>query len=172
MTTYVLPDELRRTLRQPLGDLVSGTEAECIRILKEAIKKEAPTKLILVGDTVSRSAVQAGISPDVMIIDNLEKRARAISYTFQPRKVIKTKNQAGRIEDEARRTVERAIHGEADLVEVDGEEDLLTIIAVLTAPSGSLVIYGQPGEGIIIVRVSSLKKQEAQSILDRMERLA
>lgn len=138
--------------------------------MKEVIAKENPTKVILVGDGVSRNASQKGIGVDVMIIDNLEKRTRAKPYAFQSKVKIKTTNHAGMIEAQAREVVERAVLGSADLIEVDGEEDLLAIVAVQAAPVGSLIVYGQPGEGIVLVRVSDSKKAEAQGILDQMEK--
>jgi uncharacterized protein (UPF0218 family) len=170
VTRYVLTTKLRKTLSRPLGVLVSGNEDECNRILKQVIAKETPTKVILVGDTVSRNAAQRGIRVDLMIIDNLEKRIRAKTYAFEPKRRIKTRNLAGMIEAQAREAVEQAVLGRGDLVEVDGEEDLLAIIAVQTSPLGSLVVYGQPGEGIVLVRVSETKKAEAQAILDQMEK--
>ena len=171
MTRYVLTPKLRVTLSRPLGALLVGNEDECNRVLKEVIAKENPTKVILVGDSISRNATQNGIRADLMIIDNMEKRARAKTYEFKPKKRIRTKNPAGTIEAEACETVRRAILGDGDLIEVEGEEDLLAIVAVKSAPLGSLVVYGQPGEGIVLVRVSEEKKVEAQAILDRMERI-
>jgi uncharacterized protein (UPF0218 family) len=150
---------------------VQGLSIDLGRLLDEIIVKEKPTKLILVGDSVSRQASQAGVGADVMIIDNLEKRQKAIPYVHSRNRVITAKNQAGRIEDEARLAVERAIAGEADLVEIDGEEDLLAIIAVLAAPTGSLVVYGQPNEGVVLVRVSSERKASAEQVLQQMDRL-
>ncbi len=171
MTRYVLTPKLRETLSRPLGVLVAGNEDECNRILKEVIAKEHPTKVILVGDSISRNATQSGIRADLMIIDNLEKRARAKTYEFKAQRRIRTKNPAGTIEVEACETVKRAILGGGDLIEVEGEEDLLTIVTVRSAPLGALVVYGQPGEGIVLVRVSEAKKAEAQAILDQMERI-
>jgi len=170
VTSYVLTAKLRKTLSRPLGVLVPGDEEECNLILKQVIAKENPTKVILVGDTVSRNAAQNGIRADIMIIDNLEKRARAKPYAFEAKVKIKTTNHAGMIEVQARDAVEQAVLGRGDLIEVDGEEDLLAIVAVQTAPIGSLVVYGQPGKGIVLVRVSEAKKAEAQAIFDQMEK--
>lgn len=171
MTRYVLTPKLRETLSRPLGVLVVGNEDECNQILKEVIANEHPTKVILVGDSISGNATQNEIRADLMIIDNLEKRARAKTYAFKPKKKIRTKNPAGTIEAEACETIQRAILGEGDLIEVEGEEDLLAIVAVKSAPLGSLVVYGQPYEGIVLVRVSEAKKAEAQAILDQMKRI-
>ncbi len=149
---------------------MSGNEDECNRILREVIAKENPTKVILVGDTVSRNAAQMGIRSDLMIIDNLKKRTKAKPYTFQSKVKIRTTNHAGMIEAKAREAVEQAVLRGSDLIEVDGEEDLLAIVAVQTSPVGSLVVYGQPGEGIVLVRVSEAKKAEAQAIIEQMEK--
>jgi hypothetical protein len=170
-TTYVLPERLRTTLRRPLGELIPGSEIDLGQVLRNTIAKGKPTRLILVGDSVSRQAFQAGVTPDVMIIDNLEKREKAIAYAHRRNRVITAKNQAGRIEQNARLAVEQAIRGEADLVEIDGEEDLLAITAVIAAPLGSLVVYGQPNEGVVLVRVSKESKAEAEKILEQMERV-
>ena len=41
---------------------------------------------------------------------------------------------------------------------VDGEEDLLALVAVLYAPQNSFVVYGQPHCGIVFVKVTSRRK--------------
>jgi uncharacterized protein (UPF0218 family) len=46
---------------------------------------------------------------------------------------------------------------------------LLALIAVLYAPEKSLVVYGQPYEGIVVVKVTSEKKAEATEILKAMK---
>ena len=169
-TTYVLPESLRATLKRPLGDLVKG-QVDLGTLLRNVMAERKPAKLILVGDSVSRQAIQAGIAADVMIIDNLEKRGKAIAYTHNHGRVITAKNQAGRIEPAAASAVERAIGGEADLVIIDGEEDLLAVIAVIAAPVGSLVVYGQPNEGVVLVMVSEARKADAEMLLKQMDRV-
>ena len=164
-----MTEVLRQSLKQPLGELVAGTEAECNRVLAEVVAEEKPPMLILVGDAVSRNAVDSRIEPDILIIDHLEKRGKARPFIFHNRKIIQTKNRAGAIEIEAWHAIDQAIKEGGALIEVDGEEDLLTIPAVLSAPNGSLVVYGQPAVGIVIVRVSENEKSQAKKILDLME---
>jgi len=41
---------------------------------------------------------------------------------------------------------------------VDGEEDLAVIPCVLMAPEGSLILYGQPGEGVVLVETDKVKE--------------
>ena len=170
-STYLLPERLRRTLRRPLGELVLGPEVDLGQLLRSIIAKEKPVRLILVGDSVSEQATRAGIMPDVRVIDNLEKRQTATAYAHPHSRKITAKNKAGKIEHNARLAVERAIGGKADLVVIDGEEDLLAIVAVITAPLGSLVVYGQPNQGVVLVRVSPASKAKAERILKRMGRV-
>ncbi len=52
---------------------------------------------------------------------------------------------------------------------VEGEEDLLVLIAVLYAPENSFVVYGQPYSGIVVVKVSAEKKAQAAAFLNEMK---
>ncbi len=54
---------------------------------------------------------------------------------------------------------------------VAGEEDLLTLAAVWLAPLGSLVVYGQPHQGVVTVEVTAQKKREAEKIFGLMEKV-
>lgn len=164
--TEILRDELKR----PLGQLVTGSVRECIKELNEFILRENPTGIFLVGDTIARTAIESGINPDVIIIDKMEMRQRALSFKHNQLHVFHTSNTRGTISLESWKTVEEAISRGNSVVLVDGEEDLLTLIVILSAPSGSFVVYGQPNQGIVIVRVSPDKKKEIQGIVERMER--
>jgi uncharacterized protein (UPF0218 family) len=139
-------------------------------VLVETIKREQPAVLILVGDTISRNAIQSGIEPNILIIDRLEKRSKAVPFLFHGMNLVRVKNAPGRIEMNAWNAINEAIRDRKTLVEVDGEEDLLTIPAVLNAPIGSLIVYGQPGVGIVIITVSEEMKSATQRLLDAMEK--
>jgi len=167
---YAATESIKETLKHPLGRLVEGTEADCNAVLAETVRSERPVALILVGDTISRNAIQSGIKPNVIVIDRLEKREKAVRFVFSGMNLVRVKNPAGRIETDAWRAIDKAVRQGNTLVEVDGEEDLLTIPAVLSAPVGSLVVYGQPGMGIVIISVSENMKAETKKILDKMEK--
>jgi hypothetical protein len=51
---------------------------------------------------------------------------------------------------------------------VDGEEDLLVIPACILAPENSVVMYGQPNEGLVIVQITPKIRAKVQKILDAM----
>jgi len=157
----IVPNETQREkLKDPLGELVIGEQDECINVLKGVLEAEKPVLLILVGDTISRTALQSGLQPSVIIIDGKEKRQTATKFPVEDARVLRTRNKPGCIEQEAWNTVERAVEYGSNVVLVDGEEDLLTLPAILSAPIGSLVVYGQPDKGIVLVRVTPEKKKE------------
>jgi len=52
---------------------------------------------------------------------------------------------------------------------VDGEEDLLTLVVVLSAPEDALVVYGQPHRGIVVVKVTEETREKMWRIVDAME---
>jgi Uncharacterized protein conserved in archaea len=55
------------------------------------------------------------------------------------------------------------------MIEVDGEEDLTTLPAMLVAPPGSSVVYGQPGEGMVHVGVDETTTEQAQQLLSKFD---
>ena len=81
-----LPDSLREHLKQPLGKLVTGSISDCNNAIRTTIQEEEPSKIVLVGDTVSRHAVEAGIHADLIIVDNKEMRQPSIPVSFGSRK--------------------------------------------------------------------------------------
>jgi hypothetical protein len=50
-------------------------------------------------------------------------------------------------------------------VAVKGEEDLLALPVIALAPVSALVFYGQPGEGIVVVRADAESKSRIKAIL-------
>lgn len=170
MPKLVLTEAQRQLLRKPLGQLVTGTPSECNTTLKRVQETERPRRLILVGDTVSRNAIESGIKPDVIIIDHKEQRGQAVEFTFEKSRIFRTRNEPGTIDLLAWGAITEAIEKGDSAVLVDGEEDLLALVAVIVAPDGSLVVYGQPREGVVLVRASGEKKNEIRKIIDNMNR--
>ena len=166
---YAITPELLEKFRQPFGVLLRGTFSETMKQLSAIVSKEKPSKVVSVGDTVSRNLHEQGIRTQLSITDNKSLRKRVKPATFPAQKVFRTRNPQGMITAEAIATVQEGLQANEDAhVIVDGEEDLLTLIAVLYAPEDALVVYGQPHEGIVVVKVTAEKKAEAQALLEAM----
>ncbi|MDD3690348.1 MAG: DUF359 domain-containing protein, partial [Synergistaceae bacterium] len=52
---------------------------------------------------------------------------------------------------------------------VEGEEDLAVMPAVLHGDGDTVVLYGQPDRGIVIIEVTEQKKMEISDYLNEME---
>ena len=162
-----LPDEVRPLLKRPLGQLFSSVTTAI-----EHLQQLRPARLIAVGDIVTAELLEAGLKPDVAVVDfavmrsPVDKKIRRTIDLFKT-KIVRAKNPAGTITRELRIALEKA---KPPLkIIVDGEEDLATIPAVLSAPLGSVVVYGQPDEGIVLVEVTEPKRREFEMLLEQFK---
>jgi len=168
---YNLTQELRVKLKKPLGTLIRGSFAETTMRFSEMVKKERPPSIIAVGDTVSRNLAKNHIPANLSIIDNKCMRRNVQSTPFATEKTFHVKNPQGTITEEAVATVQEALQSsQRTKIIVEGEEDLLTLIAIMNAPQDSFVLYGQPHEGIVVVKVTQGKKTEISELLKAMEK--
>ena len=150
--------------------LIQGSVDETIEQLKSFIEEEKPTRIISVGDAVSNSMIEKGISPDVLIVDNQVMRKKVRPIPVDVSRTLNIKNAPGTLTDEAWTVIEDALkQKQTTRVLVDGEEDLLTLVAVLCAPEKSLVVYGQPQVGIVAVKVTEQKKKLARRLVEEMK---
>jgi uncharacterized protein (UPF0218 family) len=167
---YSITPELRVKLKKPFGMLIQGTFSETMSKLGVIVGREKPPKVIAVGDTVSRNLQEHGVDAQLLITDNKRRRKRVEPAVFSAESVVRVRNPQGAISEEAVVAVRGALEGGGRVhVVVDGEEDLLVLVAGLYAPEGSLVVYGQPCEGIVVVKVTVEKRAEAVGILKAME---
>jgi len=168
--TLILKPELRQELKTPLGTLVKGTPQQTGKELKELIKKEKAQYIISVGDIVSQALLELGIKPHVMIIDGKAMRKQTQLLKAETGNKITVNNPAGMLTPQAWAATEKALsQKEPTLIMVEGEEDLLTLVAVLKAPENSLVAYGQPNEGVVVVKTDATAKHKANLIIEAME---
>ena len=162
-----LPENLREQLKMPLGDLIKEEEVNKENILNK-INSESIT--ITVGDRTTEKMIHFGIIPQIQVIDGLEKRnQRNIPMDETIRTEFTCKNPSGEITEESMQTIQNAFSCERPVrVIVKGEEDLLVIPACIFAPENSVVMYGQPNEGLVIVRVTPEIRSKVQKIVSVM----
>lgn len=153
--SLILPESLRIDLLKPLGRIIFCFE------------RPGLSKLIIsVGDLTTKTALESGITPYLMIIDNKVGRETYIDLMpmIQKRgfRVQRVASGPGFISREAHRLIQTFPTG---VIEVEGEEDLLVLPAIVAAPNGSVVYYGQPGSGMVEVVVTEEKKREVNLLL-------
>jgi len=173
MKTRRLTPALRRKLKSPVGLLIRGSPDEAMEKLKKMIEEARPSMVVSVGDVVSRSMLQSNISPQVLIVDNRVMREPITPISVDVDQTLRVKNPPGTLTEEVWLIMEKAIQSNRRTrVLVEGEEDLLTLAAVLCAPLGSLVVYGQPREGIVVIKVTELMKETVRGLVEAMKIVA
>ena len=169
-STYVVTSEVLAKFKKPFGDLIKGTSEETSKSLCIVIEKDHPTAVIAVGDRVSRNLNKNKIPMQISITDNKSHRRKLRPQVFADMHLVKIKNPQGTITPQAIIAMQDAVKSKSSTqILVDGEEDLLTLIAVRFAPENAMVVYGQPHEGIVYVKVTPSKRKEAEEILKRMK---
>jgi len=170
---YRLPEDMRDELRKPYGKIYQGNNSEIFRqILKDFSN---PTKIICVGDIVTFNMLSIGVIPDISFVDERTKRSPASHEIIEGVKhpdfiTFKVSNPAGVITEELIKLIYKAMASNTPVqIRIEGEEDLAALCAIMSAPLSSVVIYGMPEKGAVVVRVTQEKKNEIRSLLERMK---
>ncbi|HPE64234.1 MAG TPA: GTP-dependent dephospho-CoA kinase family protein [Methanothrix sp.] len=169
-----LPEELRSELKPPLGKLFRGRGQECIAPMQDLLRP-AP-KVIAVGDVTTFCLLSfSGRKPDICIVDNKTKRMPVPDHVQQgigdldSYEIVEVANPAATLSQELIDVIKDRLASDGRVkIVVDGEEDLATLPAIVYAPLGSTVVYGQPNEGSVAVVVTPERKEYAKSIMDKM----
>ena len=172
-----MPDSLRPELQKPLGRILTGANVKC------ALQLNRDNIIVTVGDVTTQCAFLCGVRPALAIIDlHVERKPfqSLEAYKFPNHyTIVHVQSGPGYI---ARDAIEAIAAWAGTIRErkrtvlvVNGEEDLLALPAILHAPIGSIVYYGQPkvaapafapiAEGLVEVVVTKEKKEEAASFL-------
>jgi len=162
-----LPENLREDLKIPLGDLINDIDVNNKNIQTKINPKSV---LITVGDRTTENMLQLGLKPQIQIIDGLEKRNQRIVPTDDAVNTnLSCRNPPGEITKESIQVIQKAFSSEPPVrITVDGEEDLLVLPVCIAAPENSVVMYGQPNEGLVIVHITPEIRAKVQKILDVM----
>lgn len=161
---YIFEDpEIREELSRPLGQVL-GEDTALGRV------RGFSGMVLSVGDVVSRTLLEHDFRPEIVVFDDMSMRKREVfpRHLLEGYEIRRTVNPSGTLTEEACEVLKRLISLSGQFaVEVLGEEDLLGLPAIDKAPLGSLVLYGQPGHGIVVVDVDSRSKKAVKSILKR-----
>ena len=164
--TYRLPEDLRPKLAAPLGVVYSGEEAKGAEF--EKLVRTAPMT-VTVGDRVTDTLGAMGRTPDIQVVDGVERRTVREVPRVPYARLVRVRNPAGSITASAIAGMKEAFLGSKPVrVQVDGEEDLMAMLAIAMAPVSAMVFYGQPGVGVVAVRANSDAKSRNRALLAKM----
>lgn len=160
-----LPPELRHELKEPFGRLYADADA---------LLADAGRPVVAVGDVVTYHLREAGHDPHVAVIDGVTEREAVDEETERVATAGERRRDARNPPAELSRdllvALRETVAGEGDTVlYVDGEEDLAMLPAVLVTPLGGSVVYGQPGEGMVLVPVTEERREAVRGLLSRFD---
>lgn len=148
-----------------------GPSEVIVEELRQQIEERRPKRVICVGDAVSRLFSANKLQNDVRIFDNVEMRQKLKPENLNAsRRIFFTKNRPGTIDMSSWQAVSEALEAGNAAIVVDGEEDLLALAAMALAPMNSIIVYGQPKVGVVLVVVDKKLKGEVDSILNSMQK--
>nr|WP_282731284.1 DUF359 domain-containing protein [Methanobacterium alcaliphilum] len=158
--------ELRSEFKKPLGDLHTS--------FQEAVKDLPDDKFIIsVGDVTTKNLIESKKYPQLGIIDNKIQRKDSNHEIDYKTTILNAKNPPGTITKNLWETIDQALNSSLEseqnyLIVVDGEEDLAVLPCILLAPEDSIILYGQPNEGVVVVKVGAVKKK-AEELINKFE---
>ena len=157
----VIPPKFRQIFSQTPDVLI--TKESQIEFLSSKI-------LVTVGDVVTATAIRYKIIPKLSIVDFKTKRDEILpSMPNKWDRRISVRNEPGSISVDLWNSIETAFKSKGNtLIEVDGEEDLASIPAILMAPDGAIVIYGVPDKGIAVYEVGEHLRQMVISDMEKI----
>lgn len=162
---YRLPEALRSELKKPLGRLIRSSVISRQRLLEEVYGAKL---VVAVGDATTETLGSLTLQPHIYVVDGKEQRGVRQPPRLEARNEIRVKNPPGFISEEAFKAILGAAALEKPVrILVEGEEDLLALVFLATYPSSTVLFYGQPNEGVVVVRVGEYREKAAR-ILERM----
>lgn len=160
-----LPADMRDELKVPLGPVYSDVEE---------LLADAGEQIVSVGDIVTYHLLEAEYRPAVAVVDGKTKRERVDRQVVDAIEVfderIDVANPQSTITDDLLEALATALGQEEDtVIVVDGEEDLVTLPAVIAVPDGGSVVYGQPDEGMVLVTPDSENRARCRELIEEMQ---
>lgn len=163
---YRLPPALRPVLAKPFGP---------VHDTGEALRKTKGRMVIAVGDVVTQMFLDAGELPKLMLVDGVTQRGAVVEGALENLpdfgvKRVTVENPAAAITHQLLSAMDAGLKGKGStLIQVVGEEDLAALPAMILAPEGAAVCYGQPDQGVVVVIVTPVVRQRAKEIFEQLE---
>ena len=162
-----LPDSLRDQLKIPLGVLLPiGQDNK--RNIQKYLSDDS--FIITVGDRTTEKMIDFDLTPSLQIIDGFEKRKQREFPKLGNASELMIDNPAAEITLQSIEIIKKAFTMNPPIrLTVNGEEDLLVLPVCIHAPENSVILYGQPNKGLVLVQITAEIRNKAQALLDLMK---
>lgn len=172
----VLTSQVEAELKQPFGQLFSGPEDNPRVAMTEVLANIEwdSVPVIAVGDVTVHTLQELDRPADIALIDGLTRRepwegANTIDPSLYDA-ILRCSSPAGSLTPSMLEACEQAMDSWKEdrithLIQVEGEEDLAPLILHPLAPLGAVVLYGQPGKGVVVRWCGEDAKQRCRRLL-------
>lgn len=151
---YILTEKQKDELKHPMGRLCSPKE------IRDVVKKLQPFQTAVVGDASISTLIDLQIPFNYGVFDEQTQRHPALPFSRNETiTLFEAVNLPGQISSKAVKVLQEMLHQEYGFLKVEGEEDLLVLPLLLLMPLDSLILYGQPNLGIVVVDTSVENKK-------------
>ena len=171
-----MPAVLDDDFKTPMGELFEGPEDSPEVALSAMLEALPPNHgaLVAVGDVTVKGLMDMGILPDIAFVDGQTKREALDASLLVNKDEYPLNNSVtnppGQLTPDLLEVVRWSLQqDEPVLVEVDGEEDLAPMFVLATAPLGTIIVYGQPRQGVVMRILDLQAKQRARNLLVHFE---
>ncbi|MGA2911156.1 MAG: pantetheine-phosphate adenylyltransferase [Candidatus Levyibacteriota bacterium] len=160
----ILPESLRPILQKPWGE-----------VLNEIPQGIDGSKTIVVGDATAQKFNGKKVGQFLSIVDFLIKREikfhQLSELGFDGENIQHITNHHGAITPELFQAVQSAFKTKTQtVILIDGEDDLAVLPALLVAPLGFSIFYGQPNEGLVQILVTEENKEKAYQLIQSFDK--
>ena len=157
-----LPQERRERLAAPFGDVFQPDELRA--------RTRGARAVAAIGDITAAQAIRHGTSPHFIAVDFNTKRGPVAaddavrSFGDSVERVV---CPAGFMTADLYNAVLRAAQRKGTTrIEVEGEEDLAVMPAIMHLEAGATVLYGLPNRGITAVKVDDESRRVSREFLE------
>jgi len=162
---YIISDNVRNKLKTPLGKLIENNRINR-KYLLNIIKSN---QTITIGDATTEKFIKYNIPINISVFDSKEKRVKREPPLINSVKFYKLRNPQGCITQDSIELIKNClkINDKVQII-VEGEEDLLTLLFTAIFPINTMIFYGQPNKGLVIVKINNELRKYANKLLNEI----
>ena len=154
-----LSSSVLNKLKKPLGEMFQNAG--------ELSTKIKGKRLICIGDICTINLIKIGIIPHLAVFDFKSQR-KELEQTLKDilkknyQDPEKYENIPGTISEELLKDAELLLQKGGGIL-ISGEEDLCALAFILSAKENDLILYGQPNEGIVLIKSTKELKRKIEN---------
>ncbi|VVB56915.1 Uncharacterised protein [uncultured archaeon] len=162
---------LRERLAQPFGPVMEFSQAS------DRLVSRRPAAVAAVGDQVVLNLLRAALKPDMAIVDlKCQRQPIPREWEREMRQAAgrgmdhAVPNPPGTVHPRMEEAVRQLLADGSGWLLIEGEDDLASLVIMAYARIGTLLLYGQPQQGVVWVEIDQTTQDMARELLEKIKR--